>query len=192
MIGYIKGIVKYIGEGILVVGDDIGYCINILSVNYSPGDEVEFYIHTVVRENDISLWGFNSQKDLNFFKLLINVSGVGPRTAHSLISARGSNSIANAIINDRAELLKTTGVGLKTAQKIVLELKGKINQFEMTDIDNESNIISDNALAHDAMLALKSLGYKEEDLQPVISNILKNNPEISSAEEIIKLVLRNI
>lgn len=190
MIGYIKGKVMKISENSITLGDSIGYTVNTESKRYVIDQEVELFTHMVVRENDISLWGFASEQELDLFKSLINISGVGPRTAQGLIFNIGVSNIVNAIANSKPEFLKSTGVGLKTAQKIVLELKGKISLE--TYPDQEVFEIEADSLSGNVLLALVSLGYKEADVSSLIAKAVKENDSIESEEEIIKIVLRNI
>ena len=191
MIGFIRGKIMNISESSITVGDSVGFSINISPDGFSLNEEVEIYTHMIVRENDISLWGFRSEKELNIFRLLINISGVGPRTAQSLICKIGIRTIISSVVNEKPELLKTTGVGIKTAQKIVIEMQNKLKSEEYSEKDEES-IFPENSVAQDVISALQTLGYRESDLIPIVSKIIKMNPEITSTEEIIKKVLISI
>lgn len=191
MIGYISGKIKYISENSITLGEPIGYTVNTAVENYSINDQVELFTYMAVRENEISLWGFKTEKELGIFKLLINISGVGPRIAQTLIYNIGIQTIISSVINDRASGLKSTGIGLKTAQKIVLELKGKFNLEDYDELGSELEKV-EHSLADEALMALVTLGYREGDLSPIISKILKENPNVNSSEEIIKLALRSI
>ena len=193
MIGYIKGKVLKISDSSITLGDQIGFSVNTNGSIYSLGQEVEIFTHMIVRENDISLWGFASEYELEMFRLLINISGVGPRTAQGLIYNVGIPNIFSAVNNSRPELLKSVGVGIKTAQKIVLELKGKL-PIAMPSVGDEGLEQSDESrsLYDNVLLALVSLGYKESDVSSLLNKVISDNQSIDSEEEIIKIVLRNI
>lgn len=193
MIGYIKGRVLKISETSITLGDQIGFVVNTSGSSYSVGEEVEIYTHMIVRENDISLWGFAKEEELDMFKLLINISGVGPRTAQGLVFNVGITNIVIAVNNSRPELLKSVGVGIKTAQKIVLELKGKVSTYGSYSQNADSSQAEESKSLYDnVLLALVSLGYKEADVSSLLTKVISENQDSSSEEDIIKIVLRNI
>lgn len=193
MIGYIKGKVLKISETSITLGDQIGFVVNTSGSSYSVGEEVEIYTHMIVRENDISLWGFAKEEELDMFKLLINISGVGPRTAQGLVFNVGITNIVIAVNNSRPELLKSVGVGIKTAQKIVLELKGKVSTYGSYSQNADSTQAEESKSLYDnVLLALVSLGYKEADVSSLLTKVISENQDSSSEEDIIKIVLRNI
>lgn len=193
MIGYIKGRVLKISETSITLGDQIGFVVNTSGSYYSVGEEVEIYTHMIVRENDISLWGFAKEEELDMFKLLINISGVGPRTAQGLVFNVGITNIVIAVNNSRPELLKSVGVGIKTAQKIVLELKGKVSTYGTYSQNADSTQSEESKSLYDnVLLALVSLGYKEADVSSLLTKVISENQDSSSEEDIIKIVLRNI
>lgn len=193
MIGYIKGRVLKISETSITLGDQIGFVVNTSGSSYSVGEEVEIYTHMIVRENDISLWGFAKEEELDMFKLLINISGVGPRTAQGLVFNVGITNIVIAVNNSRPELLKSVGVGIKTAQKIVLELKGKVSTYGTYSQNADSTQSEESKSLYDnVLLALVSLGYKEADVSSLLTKVISENQDSSSEEDIIKIVLRNI
>lgn len=193
MIGYIKGRVLKISETSITLGDQIGFVVNTSGSSYSVGEEVEIYTHMIVRENDISLWGFAKEEELDMFKLLINISGVGPRTAQGLVFNVGITNIVIAVNNSRPELLKSVGVGIKTAQKIVLELKGKVSTYGSYSQNADSAQAEESKSLYDnVLLALVSLGYKEADVSSLLTKVISENQDSSSEEDIIKIVLRNI
>jgi Holliday junction DNA helicase RuvA len=192
MIGYIKGTIKYLELNSMVVENGIGYRINTLTEGYSVGSEVELFIETIVRENEISLWGFKSNRDLEIFKLLILVSGVGPRIAQALIFNKGVDAIVNAIRIGDDKSLKVTGVGNKIAQKIILELKDKVGSYTFNDLESIGHKENDSNLITDAVDALLNLGYREMDINAVLSKLKNDITGFESSQEIIKYVLKNI
>lgn len=133
MINYIKGIVSQIGDGYIVLENNgIGYLIGMPSTELfrlTEGIETTVYTYMAVREDDISLFGFTSSEDLNLFKRLLNVSGVGPKGALAILSSIPGDELKMAIASGDAKLISSSkGIGLKTAQKIIVELKDKFEK----------------------------------------------------------------
>ena len=132
MIGSIKGILEQINEDSAVVDvNGVGFLINIGSGTAaelpSPGDEVKLYTYMAVREDDISLFGFLGRDELELFKMLIKVSGIGPKGAQAILSVMSSKDLRFAILTgDAKSISRAPGIGGKTAQKVILELKDKI------------------------------------------------------------------
>jgi len=198
MISYLKGIVKFTGDSSLcLVCNNIGWNVNVASsVLYSPEQELELFIYTHVRETEISFWGFKDNKELNCFKLLIGVSGIGPRTAHALIGDKGIREIYSAILNNKPEMLKGSGIGLKTSQKIVFELKSKI---ALLNLDSAENPISQielesklpESVAKELVQALTTLGYKQNDIQDFINKLKSEETESKTVQDLIKQFLRS-
>lgn len=194
MIGYISGEIKQVFHNSIIVGDKVGYLVNIQGEQLKVGDLVDIFCHTVVRENDISIWGFLSKEDLELFKLVINVSGVGPKIAQTLLSSLGRERVVSSILSDKPEGLKAPGVGAKIAQKIVIELKDKVVQlYHHEDYSNseQSSSFENSSVYNESLLALQNLGYREQDIKDSIIKHLKNNPE-SKTQEVIVKVLQDI
>lgn len=146
------------------------------------GMEAAFWLHTAVRENSIELYGFETEEELRVFELLITVSGVGPKSALAIISVAGVKSIEEAVSSgDTSSLVKISGIGRKTAEKIVLELNGKLAATAKGDAKTSENV--------DVFEALKSLGYREKDVQETIKNLPE---DLSGANEKIKYALKNL
>lgn len=200
MIGFIKGkVIDIEGNQLIVLtADSVGYRVVIPSnLNFLIDQEAALFIFTVVKENEISLWGFEAKKDLGLFENLIAVSGVGPRTALALIETKGADNLIRAIIVGDADSLKVSGVGVKTAQKIIIELKNKLAKFSEglseSIVEDSNNNNSVNKFLKDALAALTSLGYKEADVRTVYSQL--NNEElelVSNEQDLIKVILKNI
>jgi Holliday junction DNA helicase RuvA len=200
MIGFIKGkVIDIEGNQLIVLtADSVGYRVVIPSnLNFLIDQEAALFIFTVVKENEISLWGFEAKKDLGLFENLIAVSGVGPRTALALIETKGADNLIRAIIVGDADSLKVSGVGVKTAQKIIIELKNKLAKFSEglseSIVEDSNNNNSVNKFLKDALAALTSLGYKEADVRSVYSQL--NNEElelVSNEQDLIKVILKNI
>lgn len=187
MIAYLNGTIqKKLLGAIIVNTDGVGYLVHTNKNFYSEceeSDPVELYIHTAVREDDISLYGFASIDELNMFKLLISVSGVGPKSALEILN-NPLSSLKYAIVKGESELIvKTKGIGAKTAGRIIIDLKGKIDTVEKPE-----NYKSDPEIDNDALNALINLGYKRHHIVSALKNIPE---EISETEEIIRYFLQN-
>ncbi len=171
-----KSIVKASGMG-FVVHSTLSYLGKL-----KTGQEASFWTHTAVRENDISLYGFETEEELRVFELLITVSGVGPKSGLAILSVAGVKSIEEAVATkDTSSLTKISGIGRKTAEKIVLELDGKLVTSQKGQNKTSEDV--------DVFEALKSLGYRERDIQEVIKKLPK---DLSGANEKIKYVLKNL
>jgi len=190
MISYLNGEIKFIEyQSVSVLSNGIGWEVHtFIPEQYTVGQLVEFYVYTHIRESDISLWGFKSSSELKCFKLLLSVSGVGPKTAQALVGDRGVDQICFAIQNNDTNVLKVPGVGLKTAQKIVIELKGKISSLSY----DPENITKQPTLGvndfSELFEALSSLGYKYNDIKIFVDK-LEIKTELPT-EELIKMFLR--
>ncbi len=184
MIGYLKGTIVDLGAGRTLINvGGVGYrlfCTPEGLAQAKIGSEVEFWVHTAVRENDISLYGFVSQEELQMFEMLISVSGIGPKSALTIIGVAGIKALEEAITSgETTALTKIAGVGKKTADKIVLELGGKL-------VGTNSKLAREDSDVYDA---LKSLGYRERDLSEVMKEMPK---ELSGANEKIKWALKSL
>ena len=156
----------------------------------NTGDKVKVYTHHHVREDDISLYGFLTMEELNMFELLISVSGVGAKSALSILANVEPSSFALAVIsNDTSKLVKIPGVGAKTAARIVLELKDKLKNQDL--VDKKKEIVEKNTLDNknidEAISALQVLGYNRKDIEKVFEKMELDN---LSLEQIIKLGLK--
>ncbi|PIR54886.1 Holliday junction branch migration protein RuvA [Candidatus Peregrinibacteria bacterium CG10_big_fil_rev_8_21_14_0_10_36_19] len=184
MIAYLKGkIIKKTPRGAIIQTGDIGYMV-FLTQNLLGNltDSAELFIHHQVKEDASDLYGFQNYEQLEFFNQLINISGIGPRLALDILNAP-EEQIKSAIINgDDAFICKIPGIGKKTAQRIIIELKDKL---EVTNLDREYQGIKD--INNEAIEALTKLGYQRKE----ILNTLKDIPsEITKTEEIITYFLK--
>lgn len=172
MIAYIAGTVIHKDLKYLVVDTGgVGYKVStpIDTLNASKeGQKAQFWIHTVVREDALDLYGFADKETLSFFELLITISGIGPKSALSILSAAPLASLREAVISgETAYLTKIGGIGKKIADKIVLELKGKIGVGD--DISFSSNKLGRSDM--DALEALKSLGYTHKEARDALEGL---------------------
>lgn len=204
MIGYIKGkVINSNAHSVIVITETgVGYLINKLAnLAFLDNEACELYIYTLVRESELSLWGFKDRSELAMFTYLISVSGVGPKTAMLLIAEKGIFTILDSIIKDDFKSLKVSGVGEKTAQKIILDLKSKLqkdsaNFVKYIESNSNSKTISkeDSIYLDDAISALIQLGYKESDIKDAYNliNLEGGAKLLESSKDLIKALLRNI
>lgn len=202
MISYIKGELTDIVEDIIVVeNNNIGYEIRVpLSVMNelpSTGKDVKIYTYLYVREDIMCLYGFLSRDDLNIFKLLITVNGIGPKAALGILSTITPDDLRFAILSDDVKAIsKAPGIGSKTASKLILELKDKLkleDVFEQKLQNNVEGKIHNTGISdakNDAIQALVALGYSSTDALKAVRNI--DITEDMSTEDILKLSLKKI
>lgn len=202
MIRFLKGIVADIlAEEIVLEVGGIGYAIkvpsSVIDSIRTTGIEVKLYTYMSVREDDISLFGFISKDDLDIFTKVISVSGIGPKGGLAIISTLSADGVRYAVLsNDAKAIAKAPGIGAKTASKLIIELKDKID-LEDTFGSKESNVVANNVgnimkndLTADAVQALIALGYSNSDALKAVSYIEIN--ENTTVQDIIKQALKNI
>ena len=158
------------------------------------GSEVMLYTHLAVREDGVELFGFADMQELNCFRLLISVSGVGPKAATAILSDMNSEQFAFVVASgDSKTLTRTKGIGTKTAQRIVLELKDKISNVSFVSEESSSTsaaVKAANSMSNtaEAIAALTALGYTQTEASVAVSKL---SPELS-VEELIKGALKNL
>lgn len=165
MYAYIDGIVNDINPSNIVLDNNgIGYEVVVANpYEYSLEEKVRVYISQQVREDSNTLYGFKNKEQKSVFLLLLKVKGVGPKSALAILAGAKSSEIINAIENsDVTYMTKFPGVGKKSAQQIILDLKGKI-EF----ISEDSTNLQNNVYLSDAILALEALGYSKKELEKV-------------------------
>ncbi len=195
MIGYLNGIVKFVYEDNCIVDvHGVGYKVYVDSrtrESLSKGQELELFIHTAVREDSITLYGFKSQTDYDIFAQLITVSGIGARTALNVLAKMSSKDLAMAIYQKNVTALTNLpGIGKKSAQRLILELKDKISADSMVDDDTAEWTQSEekgNPL-EEASEALSALGYTTSEIAEVFRKAKKS----MSTEELVKLALKEL
>ncbi|MBN1044652.1 Holliday junction branch migration protein RuvA [Clostridium botulinum] len=193
MYEYIKG--EYMGinkDYIIIENNGIGYKIFTSGATMSSmpccGEKIKLYIEQIVREDFIGLYGFESLEELEMFKMLLSINGVGAKAALSLLSISRLNNLKYAIITgDEKHLCRGVGIGKKTAARIILELKDKLKTDELLNcIDEFDDVTQDNSLAvSEALSALISLGYTEKEAEKVLRDVDKSE----NVENIIKSAL---
>lgn len=194
MISYIRGKleIKNIDNIIVEVGG-IGYKIYMAGTSLNEigeiGSIIKVYTFMRVREDDVSLYGFNTNEELKMFEQLLGVSGVGAKVALTILANISPSSFALAIISEDVNTLKRLpGIGAKSAQRMILELKDKMKTQDAIEIDNMTlkNVVKDDK-KKDAIEALQVLGYAKKDIEVAISNL---DTQDMSVEEIIKTGLK--
>lgn len=194
MIEMLIGEILYKEPGKVIINcSGVGYSVNISSFTYSALVEIgkNQTLHTFlkVREDDMSLYGFTDKKEKELFLILGSISGIGAKTAMQLLSDIKFDRLYSAIATGDVTLISQAhGIGKKTAQKIVFELKDKIGKFEDLNAFNIAmGLTSDNA---EAVTALVRLGYKNSDANSAVAKIIKDKGKTISTQEIVKLVLQ--
>ena len=170
----------------------VGYLLNISLNTYGalPADEnVLLYSHLSVREDAHTLYGFIDKVEREVFRLLISVSGIGANTARTMLSSMTSEEIQQAIASGNVKLIQSIkGIGIKTAQRVILDLKEKI--LKTFDIDEVSASLN-NTNKEEALSALEVLGFARKQTEKVLNNILKETPN-GTVESLIKQALKNL
>ena len=195
MIEYIKGkIIELTPTDMVLECNGIGYKILISLQTYEAlngKSDVTTYIHHYLREDEELYYGFASKDEREMFRLLIGVSGVGAATARMMLSSLTTDEIRNAIIAEDLNKIKSIkGIGTKSAQRLILELKDKVVKGGGTDATMLFTSTS-NAAVEEATTALVMLGFTKPNVNKAISAVLKDSPS-ASLEEIIKLALKRL
>ncbi len=195
MIAYIKGEITFkTPEYILVETGGIGYQVFISLSTYAQIEKLErvkIWTYQHIKEDSHTLYGFADQVEKKLFGQLISVSGVGPSTAIQILSSMELDELKGAIIGENTAAFKRVkGVGTKTAQRIILDLKDKLLK------DGAESIIpisaTNNTIKQEALSALVGLGFQRSRAQKALNAILKSQPEISSVEELVKQSLKQL
>ena len=189
MIAFVKGkVASYGADWVVVDCHDIGYQMSYPHPeNLHLNDEVFIYTYLHITENDMSLFGFESQDEKALFLKLISVKGLGPKTVMGMLSKCGYQSIVSAIESGDVTLLKKMpGIGAKSASQIVLDLKGKL--VAVPTSSPKQDTISYPAEIREALEGLKNLGYKQGELSAV-ANMMSENPGLTT-EKYLKLGLQ--
>ena len=198
MIGRLLGKIKEIGIDYIIVDvNGVGYivfCSNKLISSYNIEDKVELITQTIVKENDISIFGFATNTDKEFFNHLLTIQGVGAKLAQTIIGSLDVNEIIQSVqTNDDAKFTKIAGVGTKLAARLINELKNKRFISKLQSIKLKASVNKEDSLSSqkilDATSALVNLGYNNTQINQVINDILVTN-KIADLEEIIKLSIK--
>jgi Holliday junction DNA helicase RuvA len=188
MISSLKGTVNRVwGNYVEIDVGGVGYEVQVSDVRsqFSEGQDIKLYIYMAVSENDIRLFGFKTIEDLDLFKMLITVSGVGPKTAAQILSNTDGTAVIKAIGDADVEFFKKLkGIGLKTAQRIIVDLKSKIGGLGELNLKDSLPLLED-----DLTLSLQQLGFEKKEIEKVTTKVPK---EITGLEEKLEWCLQNI
>lgn len=204
MIDYIKGELAEITPAMAVVeAAGVGYALNISLNTYTAiqgNKEVKLYVHesliTGGRDDSYTFFGFASKQERELYRLLISVSGVGANTARMILSSAAPAELSNAIASGNERLLKgVKGIGLKTAQRIIVDLKDKVLALgiaqEVTVGDGSSTVVENNEVTDEAVSALTMLGFSPAPSAKVVKAILTESPDMP-VEMVVKEALKRI
>ncbi|MFA5692236.1 MAG: Holliday junction branch migration protein RuvA [Acholeplasmataceae bacterium] len=186
MYGYIKGVVKKITpEHLIIENNDIGYLIKSPTpYDYKIDDLVTLYTYLHVREDIFMLYGFKDETTLNLFLKLIDVKGIGPKSALSIVAYDDTNRIVSAIeTGDAKYLTRFPGIGNKSSQQIILDLKGKLAKDDSFDVN-----INDSS--KDVYEALRALGYNQTEIKRAIKNIDTNKDTNEALKDALAYMLK--
>ena len=192
MITQIKGrLVEKSPTEVVVDCNGIGYSINISLNTFSKiGNEenIKLYTHLIIKEDSHSLYGFFEKSERSLFKLLISVSGVGASTGRMMLSSLTPNEIVSAIMTENVQVIQSIkGIGLKTSQRVIVELKDKVLLLEGSE-QQELNLNNESS---EAASALEVLGYSQKQTSKILSKIIAENPGIN-VETLIKKALNKL
>jgi len=192
MFEHIKGsIIKLSPASIVIEAGDIGYFVHISLTTYSQlsgNDKAKLFLHQVVREDAHILYGFFEESERELFRLLISVNGIGANTAIMMLSSHKPEELQNAILNDNVGLLKNIkGIGIKTAQRVIIDLKDKIGKIPVGNLLFRS---VENPIRSEAVAALEMLGFNKKAVEKLVDQVLTEQPAIA-VENLIKLALKS-
>ncbi len=199
MLSYIKGELAEVFEDTIVVenngmGINVKVPATVLSNIPSIGEDIKVYTYLYVREDAINVYGFLTRDDLNVFKLLLNVNGVGPKAALGILSTISANDLRYAVLSDDVNAIKKApGIGAKTAQRLIIELKDKLKLESEEALILNANVRTkpsdDLILKNDAIEALVSLGYSQREAMDAVKKVDISNKNL---DDIIKESLKNL
>ena len=198
MIEYIKGEIAELSPANAIIDcNGLGYAVNISLNTYAAiqgKKECKLYIYEAIREDAYVLYGFIDKQERELFLLLISVSGIGGNTARMILSALSPSELINAISTGNANLLKTVkGIGLKTAQRVIVDLKDKIKPGGIAagTTDISASTAANAQVQEEAIAALTMLGFAQAPSQKVVMAILKEDAG-APVEQVIKLALKRL
>ena len=196
MITHLRGNVIELNPTNLILDcNGIGYYLNISLNTFSKLNKIEnndckILTHLHVREDSHTLFGFFDQEERKIFLMLLSVSGIGASTAMMILSSLNSNEIRMAILKEDIVTLKSIkGIGMKSAQRIIIDLKDKMTDLQL----NQGDVLiqNDNIKRNEALSALETLGFSAKEINKVLDNILSENPD-KSVEQVIKMSLKRL
>lgn len=194
MIYSLKGIVQELTPTYTVIDvNGVGYYVGIslqTSEKLNLGKETFLFTQQIIREDANLLFGFHTSAEKEMFNLLISVNGVGPVSALIMLSSLNNVDISNAILSGNSGLLqRVKGIGAKTAERIIVDLRDKVQKFSTEEQNNSVSV--NNKVKEESLSALEVLGISKKMSEKIADRFLKQNPEIS-VEDLVKQILKNI
>jgi Holliday junction DNA helicase RuvA len=192
MFEYIKGsVISLTPAGVVIEAGEIGYFVHISLTTYSQlhgSEKTRLFLHQVIREDAHILYGFFEQTERELFRMLISVNGIGANTAVMMLSSHKPEELRHAILNENVGLLKNIkGIGIKTAQRVIIDLKDKIGKISGSDLLFRSG---ESPVRSEAIAALEMLGFNKKAVEKLIDQVLAEQPSIA-VENLIKLALKS-
>ncbi|CAH1850225.1 Holliday junction branch migration protein RuvA [Convivina praedatoris] len=195
MYEYLQGLISMVRPSHIVLEskDGIGYYLFVGNpYHFEEGQQSRVYVQQIVRENEISLYGFSQESEKILFNKLLGVSGIGPKSALAIIAGGAVTGLASAVAQDNVDyLVQFPGIGKKTAQQIILDLKGKLDDLiaenQTLDVQPAGRLAATGAL-EDALEALLTLGYSSRDISRIKRQLLAAN--LTSTQDYIALALK--
>ncbi len=193
MYEYIQGKITDITPAYVVIDcNGVGYLINISLNTYSALNGKEkaiVFVHHIVREDAQLFFGFSDKSEREIFRHLISVSGVGANTGRTILSSLAPGELTEAILSGNTAVLnKIKGIGAKTAQRIIVDLKDKVGK---SDITGDFLMSQNNTNREEALSALVMLGFTKSSIEKILDKLLSNNPQ-ADVETLVKLALKSI
>lgn len=194
MIYSLKGIVQELNPTSMVLDvNGVGYYVGVslqTSGKLETGKPTFLHIQQIIREDAHLLFGFNTILEKELFNLLISVNGVGPVSALIMLSSLSLEEISSAILSNNSLLLqKVKGIGTKTAERVIVDLRDKVQKFK--DSDENISTFANNKIKEESLSALEVLGIAKKMSEKIADRILKQNPDFS-VEQLVKQILKNI
>ncbi len=194
MINHVKGTIEEVNPAYVIVetSGGVGYTINISLATFSQvkdQKEVKLLTHFIVKEDAQVLYGFATEEERELFKLLISVNGIGPNTARLILSSMSVGEVLNAIAMEDVKTIQSVkGIGTKTAQRVVIELKDKAKKASWADATKINVAYNNNK--YEALSALVALGFPKNNAEAVLDKIIKVEGIQLTVEELIKKALK--
>lgn len=190
MFEFLEGKFEEITPSYVVVNcSSVGYKVEISLTTYTDLKDKSsgrLFVHQIVREDAQLLFGFSSKKERTVFRALISVNGIGANTARMMLSSLNSDELIRAVVKENVGVIKAVkGIGIKTAQRVIIDLKDTFSKFEVSDVGVQSN----NKNKEEALLALQTLGFNKVLIEKALDKILKEKSDYG-VEELIRLALK--
>lgn len=190
MFEFLEGKFEEITPSYVVINcSSVGYKVEISLTTYTDLKDKSsgrLFVHQIVREDAQLLFGFSSKKERTVFRALISVNGIGANTARMMLSSLNSDELIRAVVKEDVGAIKAVkGIGIKTAQRVIIDLKDTFSKFEVADVGVQSN----NKNKEEALLALQTLGFNKVLIEKALDKILKEKSDYG-VEELIRLALK--